>query len=134
MPAESFTVLETAVYGDVLRGVTYVPGVAITTSGFVRDRRTGQYAQQVTIQNATSAALTGPVDLVLDNLSANATLVNATGAVANNPPDGSPYITVPGTSGGLPVGGSATVTLQFTNPSNTGITYTARVLNGTATP
>ena len=134
LPAESFTVIETAVYGDVLRGVAYVPGVAITSTGFVRDRRTGQYAQQVTIQNATSAALTGPVYLVLGNLSANATLSNATGTTANNPPVGSPYITVPGTSGGLAVGASATFTLQFTNSNNGVINYTSSVLYGITTP
>ena len=132
LPAESFTVLETAAYGNALRGVAYVPGVAITTSGFVRDRRTGLYAQQVTIQNATSAPIAGPVNLALDNLSANATLSNKTGNVANNAPIGGPYITVPGTSGGLATGASATVTLQFTNSNNGGITYSTRVLSGVA--
>lgn len=129
-PSESFTVLRTAAYGDALRGVAYVPGIAVTSSGFVRDRRTGFYTQQVTVQNATGAALTGPVELVLDNLSANATLVNQTGATANTPPVGSPYITVPGTSGGLAIGASASVTLQFTNSNNSAITYTTQALNG----
>ena len=78
-PAESFSVLETAAYGDVLRGVNFIPGVAITNGGFVRDRRTGQYVQQVTIQNETSAVLSGPIDLALDNLSSNATLSNENG-------------------------------------------------------
>jgi hypothetical protein len=133
LPAQSFTVIETAVYGDALRGVEYIPGIVVTSSGFVRDRRTGLYSQQVTIQNATSAALSGPVDVVLDNLSANATLSNKMGTVANNPPIGSPYIAIPGTSSGLAAGASATVTLQFTNSNNGAITYTPRTLTG-ATP
>lgn len=132
LPAESFNVLETAAYADVLRGVAFVPGVTITSSGFVRDRRTGLYTQQITIQNETSAALSGPVNLVLDNLSANATLSNKTGTVGNNPPLGSPYIVIPGTSGGLAVGASATVVLQFTNSNNGNITYNTRLLYGVA--
>lgn len=83
LPAESFTVLETAAYGDVLRGVNFIPGVAITNGGFVRDRRTGFYVQQVTIQNETSAVLRGPINLALDKLSANATLANKTGNVGS---------------------------------------------------
>jgi hypothetical protein len=133
LPSQSFTLIETAVYGDALRGVEYIPGVVVTSSGFVRDRRTGLYSQQITIQNATSAVLSGLVDLALDNLSANAALSNKTGTVASNPPVGSPYIAIPGTSAGLAVGASATVTLQFTNPGNGAITYTARTLTG-ATP
>ncbi len=130
LPGESLTVLETAAYGDVLRGVNFVPGVAITSGGFVRDRRTGLYVQQVTIQNETSAALAGPINLALDNLSANATLADKTGNVVNTPPTGSPYITVPGTAGGLAIGASATVSLQFTNSSNGVISYSTRVLFG----
>ncbi len=130
LPGESLTVLETAAYGDVLRGVNFIPGVAVTNGGFIRDRRTGFYGQQVTIQNVTSAALTGPINLALDNLSANATLANKTGNVTGTPPLGSPYITVPGTAGGLAVGASATVSLQFTNSNNAAIIYNGRVLFG----
>jgi hypothetical protein len=130
LPVESFTVLETAVYGDVLRGVNFIPGVAVTNGGFVRDRRSGLYVQQVTIQNETSAALTGPINLALDTLSANATLANKTGNVTGTPPLGSPYIVVPGTAGGLAVGATAIVSLQFTNSNNNAITYNMRVLFG----
>jgi hypothetical protein len=47
-------------------------------------------------------------------------------------PLGAPYIQVPGAS--LAPGASASVVLQFTNPSNAAITYTTRVLNGVPTP
>jgi hypothetical protein len=63
-------------------------------------------------------------------LSANATLADKTGNVVNTPPTGSPYITVPGTAGGLAIGASATVSLQFTNSSNGVISYSTRVLFG----
>lgn len=134
LPVESFTVLVTAAYGDALRGVACVPGVAVTGSGFVRDRRTGLYAQQVTVQNSTNAPIAGPVNLVLDNLSASATLANSTGNTVNNPPLNSPYIVVPVSGSGLAVGASATVTLQFSNSTNQVITYTSRVVLGPAAP
>jgi hypothetical protein len=134
LPAESFNVLETAAYGDVLRGIAFVPGLAVNRSGFVRDRRTGKIVQQVTIQNFTSNAIAGPVFLALDNLSANATLTNKTGTVANTAPLGSPYILMPGTNDGLGVGVSVNVTLEFTNSDNAVITYDARVLNGNSNP
>jgi hypothetical protein len=135
LPAgESFAVLKTAAYGDALRGVAYIPGLAITSTGFVRDRRSGLYTQQVTLTNSTGAAIAGPVNLVLDSLSANATLANASGTTANNPPLGSPYLVVPGTGSGMAMGASATVTLQFSNPTNSAIAYTARTVTGTTTP
>jgi hypothetical protein len=129
LPAESFVVLETAAYQDVLRGVAFIPGLAVTRGGLIRDRRTGLYTQQVTIQNLSSAAISGPVYLVIDSLSSNATFTNATGTTANNPP-ASPYVLLPGTSGGLALGASASVTLQFADPTNGNITYDTRVLNG----
>jgi hypothetical protein len=106
--------------------------VQVTRSGYVRDRRTGTYAQQVTITNNTTGALTGPFYVVLDSLSANATLANPTGTTATYAPLNAPYILVPGAS--LAPGASANVSLQFTNPSNAAISYTTRTLNSIPTP
>jgi amidase len=103
-------------------------------TGLVRDRRTNTYAQQVTIQNTTSEPIAGPVFLVLDNLSANATLANRTGVAVNYPPLSGPYISVPGTAAGLAPGASVSVVLQFDNPADAAITYTTRVLPGTVVP
>jgi hypothetical protein len=100
----------------------------------VRDRRTNTFAQQLTIQNTTSETIPGPIVVALDNLSANATLANKTGVVANYPPLGGPYIAVPGTAAGLAPGASAGVVLQFANPTSGAITYTSRVLPGTLIP
>jgi hypothetical protein len=106
--------------------------VQVTRSGYVRDRRTGTYAQQVTITNNTTGALTGPFYVVLDSLSANATLANPTGTTTTYAPLNAPYILVPGAS--LAPGASANVSLQFTNPSNAAISYTTRTLNSIPTP
>jgi len=90
---------------------TVVVPPSVTSTGFVRDRRTATYAQQITITNNNAVALTGPFFLVLDALSANATLVNATGTTTISAPLGSPYITVPG--GTLAPGDTASLVLPF---------------------
>jgi hypothetical protein len=107
--------------------------VSISRTGYVRDRRTGQWWQQWTLTNTGATPLAGPFYVILDNLSPNATLVNAT-SVTNNPPAGSVYIVVPDASGGLAPGASASVVLLFSNPTNQGISYMPRVLHGTVNP
>jgi len=82
----------------------------------VRDRRTGTFSQQVTITNNSAETIAGPVGLWLEGLSGNATLANASGP--------SNYIIIPGTGAGMPAGSSATVNLQFVNPTNAAISYT----------
>ncbi len=117
----------------VMHEIAPTNNVAVALSGIIRDRRTGKYVQSVTITNNNAGALTGPFFVALDSLSVNATLVNATGTTSVYAPLTSSYITVPA-GATLAPGASASVTLQFTNPTNAAITYTARVLNSIATP
>jgi hypothetical protein len=89
-------------------------------------RSTGRYAQTITLKNGDGAAA-GPVSLVLDNLSSNSTLVNATGVTSCTTPTASPYINVDvGTDGSFTPRERVRVTLEFTQPA----TYTVRVLAG----
>jgi hypothetical protein len=105
--------------------------VAITFSGLTRNLATGQWNETVTLQNKGSAALAGPVALVLSTLSANATLVGGQGFTSCSAPSGQPYVTIPG---GLNAGQSAPLTLTFTNSqASQGITFTPRVLAGGST-
>jgi len=104
--------------------------VAITRGGVARDRRTGKFVQNVTITNNNATTITGPFNLTVDGLSANATLSNLTGTITVNAPLGGSYITVPGST--LAPGASATVALQFTNPTNAVISYTTRLINAVA--
>jgi YVTN family beta-propeller protein len=105
--------------------------VKVTRGGFRRNSVTGRYVQQVTLKNTGSQPVSGSVSLVLDNLSGNATLFNKTGDSGCATPVG-PYETVAvGTDGVLSAAESAQVVLEFTNPSNKGITYSTRVLAGT---
>ncbi len=98
----------------------------IERGGYTVNHRTNKVTQTVTVTNLGSTTASGPVQLVLDNLT-NTTLTNATGTTANNPP-ASPYITV--SSGDLAAGATATVTLQFAMPASGGISYTARTVTG----
>lgn len=105
--------------------------VAITRSGFRLNRATGRFVQMVTLKNTSADAHVGPVSLILDGLSANASLANATGTTAFFAPLDSPYLDLDvGADGILSPGEVVTAKLEFTNPSRLGITYTTRVLAG----
>jgi CSLREA domain-containing protein len=102
--------------------------VSVTRGGFVLNPASGRYAQTVTVTNVSAAAITGPISLVLDGLSANAALFNATGLTDSlDPPAGSPYLN---SAASLAPGQSAMFALQFTDLTKTAITYGTRVLAG----
>jgi len=96
----------------------------IVKSGFTQNRITGKFTGTVTITNTSGAALTGPLHLVLQGLTAGVTLDGKSGDT-----DGAPYLTLP--NGSLAAGASVTVTTVFTNPSKTGFGYTAKLFSGT---
>ena len=103
--------------------------VAVTRGGFVFNPGTGHYVQTVTLTNTFSATINGAFSLVLDALSANATLFNQTGTTdASYPPAGSFYANAAAAS--LAPGQSLSIQLQFTNPTRAAITYNTRVLAG----
>jgi uncharacterized repeat protein (TIGR02543 family) len=102
--------------------------VSVARAGFVLNPVTKRYAQNVTVTNVSAIAISTPISLVLDSLSGNATLFNATGITdAQMPPAGSPYLNANITLG---PGQSTTFALQFTDSTNAAITYTTRVLAG----
>jgi len=98
--------------------------ISVTASGLLYSRVTKLFSGTVTIKNAGSSAITGPFNLVLTGLPAGVTLVNPTGSF-----NGSPYITLPSVNS-LAAGQSATITLSFTDPSMTKITFTPVVYAG----
>lgn len=97
---------------------------AITGSGLIFSRTTRQWSGTVTVKNTGAEAIAGPVSLVLANLPAGVTLINAAGTI-----DGKPYVTV--SSGDLAPGASLTVAVRFTNSGSAAITYTPQVAAGT---
>jgi CSLREA domain-containing protein len=101
--------------------------VRVTRSGFRYNRASGLFMQQVTLQNISSTSISGPLSLVLDSLSSNATLSNRTGETVI----GSPFIDLEvGTSHVLSPQASVSIVLEFTNSTNAGITYSTRALGG----
>jgi hypothetical protein len=108
---------------------------SVTGGNFVRDRHTGHVSQQVHVTNNTATPAPAPLFLVLDNLSANATLFNAAGTTTVLAPLGSPYVGVNvGNDGFLGPFEVKTLTLEFLDPSGGAITYNTRVLSVTPAP
>ncbi|MGA7915569.1 MAG: hypothetical protein WCA00_10065, partial [Candidatus Acidiferrales bacterium] len=102
--------------------------ITVTRGGYVLNPVTGRYAQTVTVTNNSANTITGPISLVLDGLSINAMLFNATGTTDTlELPAGSPYLNV---NVNLAAGQNTTFALQFADPSHAAITYTTRVLSG----
>ena len=104
----------------------------IARGAYVVNRRANAITQTVTITNRGTTPMAGPIQLVVDNLSAGTTLVNKTGVTSNNVPSGSAYITA--SAGDLAPGASVTVSLQFTIPASGGVNYYARTVTGTLNP
>jgi phosphatidylinositol-3-phosphatase len=118
----------------------FVPGtiptasLLVTPGDFVYDPQTHQYSQQVRITNNGNGPAPSPVRLVLDNLSANATQLNADGTTEVLAPLGSAYIDIDQGNGTIHPHETRTVTLEFDDPSNQTITYNPRVLSVVPTP
>jgi fibronectin type 3 domain-containing protein len=98
--------------------------VKITSTSFNFNRSSRTYNGTVTVQNISQQSIPGPIQLVLRNLPAGVTLMNATGTTG-----GSPYIRV--TNNALAAGRSTSVTLRIQAPSAAQITYTPAVYSGT---
>jgi predicted extracellular nuclease len=98
--------------------------VSIASSGLAYSRIGKQYTATVTITNTSAAALNAPLQLVLANLSAGATLANANGVSANGA-----YVTALA-SGSLAPGASVTATLRIAAPQTSSPTFTPLLYSG----
>jgi hypothetical protein len=102
--------------------------VQLLRSGFGYNFTTQRFVQTVTLKNTSTATIAAPISLVLDSLSSNATLYSPSGTTACATPAGSPFINW---LSSLAPGASASIVLQFADPSKAAITYATRVLAGT---
>ena len=125
------------------------PSFDIVLKDIHLDNHTHRLVQSVQVRNTGSSAVTGPIYLVLDGLSTNATLANATGTTSRFVSTGTSYITV--TADNLAPGKRASVSLEFSLPAHDScsqnadqgrgddedeadITYTPRVLSDGTVP
>jgi uncharacterized repeat protein (TIGR03803 family) len=97
--------------------------VATTGSGLAYSRVSRTFNGTVTITNISSGTISGPFQVLFTVLTAGVTLVNATGDFS-----GAPYLTI--TAASLAPGRSATVSVQFGNPSFGTINFTPVIYSG----
>jgi hypothetical protein len=97
--------------------------VPAVSSGLTFNRRTQTFVGTIQITNTSGRFIAGPVQVVLQDLPAGVTLVNAAGREGGNP-----YLTVP--VNGLAPGASVSVPVQFSNPTRVGINYNAHIFSG----
>jgi hypothetical protein len=88
--------------------------IKVTLGAFKRIGATDQFAQMVTLTNIGAVPLAGPLSLVVDNLSANATLVNASASTTCASPAGRPYVN---SFINLGAGASVNLPLIFSDPT-----------------
>jgi hypothetical protein len=98
---------------------------AVTSSAFTFNRATGRFTGTVTVTNRTMSAISGPLTLLLTGLTAGVTAPTAAGLL----PGQGPFYAIPA-SGPIGPGQSATVAVQFVNPSNARITFVPQVYSG----
>ncbi|MBI3772869.1 MAG: hypothetical protein HY272_09245 [Gammaproteobacteria bacterium] len=107
--------------------------IAVKRSGYLFNFGTKLFSQNVTLTNTSNAPIFGPISLVLDNLnlSGNAGLFNVAGTTSCTAPQNSPYAdsSINTSVASLAPGASVSMTLQFSNPAKTSISYTPRVLS-----
>ena len=118
----------------------FVPGtipaasLSVSPGDLVFDPHTQHYSQLVRVINNGDGPAPTPVRLVLDNLSANATLLNADGTTEVLAPLGSPYIDIDRANSTFGPHETRTVQLEFADPGGQSISYDTRVLSVVPTP
>ena len=106
---------------DVTSSLTFKLGTV------VYNRATGMWQQTVVITNTTENTVNAP-GYILDALNSGWTLFNRDGTTSQLLPTGSPFKNL----GPVPPNSAVSVTLQFTRTGATALTYSPRVLSGTA--
>ena len=106
--------------------------VQITRTGFRYNHSTGLFALIGSVTNTSGSPIPGPISLVVDDLSTNASLYGISGDTLCAAPQGSPYIDIGNIGAGqeLAPGASISGSIGFIDTAMTGITYNLRVLAG----
>jgi hypothetical protein len=125
-PSDANGLIAAVLQGVPLCAADVSSQVTVTRSGYSYNFATGRFFQTVTLKNTGASAIQGPLSVVLTGLSSNATLSNASGSTKCAAPLGSPFISL---SRALNPGASASVVLQFADPTKAGIVYSTRILS-----
>jgi hypothetical protein len=97
--------------------------VSLSFGSITYNKKTQLYSETVTLTNITSGTLTGPLSLDLTNLPSGVALTDATGMTYGNP-----YIRFLSSRKTLKPGVSVSITLTFTAPSLSDITFGTEVV------
>lgn len=131
-PRIAGTAVDVGAYETAQAGITDVTSqVSLQRGGYIYNRVTRRYVQQVTLANSSGGPLAGPVSLVFDGLPQGITVYGQTNVTTTQTPAGSPYSDVAGAD--LAAGALLVLQLQFNDPFNLPIGYTPRVLAGPGT-
>ena len=130
--SEQFATLRTAVFGEVLRGVAFTPGttsqtpspIPVTSSGLTYSRVSHTYNGTVTITNNSSSTISGPIYVLLQNLTAGVTLLGSDTTTLMS----TPAVLVLATGSSLNPGQSQSAPVEFSDPGNANITFTPVVM------
>jgi len=124
-PSSGGTVFEITDSGFVTGPVVIPPSeITTTASGLGYSRVSRTFNGTVTITNIIASPISGPFSILFTGLTAGVTLANATGSYS-----GSPYLVVPSITN-LGAGQSATVGVQFADPSFGAINFTSVIYSG----
>jgi hypothetical protein len=102
-------------------------GITISSSKIVYDPSKSIYLQEVTLTNAGTTAVDGPLFFILEDLPSGVTLVNKSAATACFAPIGSRYVVALPEGSTLAPNTTVIVTLAFSDPSGAAISYTPLV-------
>jgi hypothetical protein len=110
--------------------IPLVPVVNMDAGPQIHKPHTQEVSQIVHIKNEGTTDIPGPLFLVLDNLSANGTLVGADGTTTVLAPLGSPYVQIgdAGDDNVIHPHQTKVVRLNFTDTTSAPVTYTTRLL------
>lgn len=117
---------EGMVSAPVTTAASVSPGLTLKRGGYIYDATNQEFAQTVTITNASGGTVSGSLALALTKLSSDATLANSSGTDAN----ADPYVVFLSPGQSLAAGQSITVTLYFKDPTLQAISYGTSIEQG----
>ena len=118
---------DNGIYVASLPCATTPSDVSVTLGALSYNSTTSIWTQSATVKNTGKTAITGPLSLVLADLSSGATLTDGNGSSVCFTPAGSPYINLPLTGNELKGHTGKEVSLKFSAPADAEITFTSEV-------